>query len=288
MTLTQACLLFLVQLAFGSALTFVCVDRETLGPKYFKFGGWILGGLYGLALALVWPWLLGEGGSAERGLAWCVVGAASATLAFASVSGWDRPRLESALLGLLLLFGAAAVGLGAVHWQPLARAAGGETAVPAFSGAELALVLAGAYGSALVLGFTIWSMTLGHWYLVDHGLDIKELGKLVTPLAWIYLAKIAVSAAALWFMWGRVLGPGNRSMDDMLTRSPEQILDVVNVWARIPVGLVVPLILAYMARVTVRMEKTQPATGILYAMCGMVILGDLMGKMLEGVRGVPL
>lgn len=287
MTLAQACLLFLVQLAFGSALTFVCVDRETLGPKYFKFGGWVLGGLYGLALVLVWPWLAADGGGdIERGLAWCVVGAASSTLAFASVSGWDRPGLERLCLAALLLTGAACVGLGAVHWQPLARAAGAD--VPAFDGAELGLVLAGAYGSALVLGFTIWAMTLGHWYLVDHGLDIQELGKLVTPLAWIYMAKIAVSSVALWLMWERVLGPGNRSLDDMLNRSPEHILDAVNVWARIPVGLVVPLVLAYMARVTVRMQKTQPATGILYAMCGMVILGDLMGKMLEGVRGVPL
>ena len=58
--------------------------------------------------------------------------------------------------------------------------------------------------------------------------------------------------------------------------------------ARIPVGLLVPAVLAFMARVTVRMAKTQPATGILYAMCVLVYLGELMGRMVEGGTGVPL
>ena len=43
-----------------------------------------------------------------------------------------------------------------------------------------------------------------------------------------------------------------------------------------------------MARVTVKMERTQSATGILYAMCVLVYLGELMGRMLEGGTGVPL
>jgi hypothetical protein len=88
-------------------------------------------------------------------------------------------------------------------------------------------------------------------------------------------------------MWSSVLGPGNASLSDVLERSPERVLDVVNVWARIPVGLVIPAVLALMTKVTVRMEKTQPATGILYAMCGIVYLGEIIGKMIEGGTGVP-
>ena len=67
-----------------------------------------------------------------------------------------------------------------------------------------------------------------------------------------------------------------------------RVIDVVNMTARIPVGLLVPVVLAFMTRVVVRMEKTQPATGILYAMCALVYLGDLMGKMIEGATGVAL
>ena len=108
------------------------------------------------------------------------------------------------------------------------------------------------------------------------------------PLPWILGLKTLASVAALWFLWDRILGPGNTSLDDVMARQPERVIDVVNVWARIPVGLLVPGVLAFMTMVTVRMEKTQPATGILYAMCCLVYLGDLMGKMLEGSTGVPL
>ncbi len=82
--------------------------------------------------------------------------------------------------------------------------------------------------------------------------------------------------------------PGNSNLSALLANEPQRVLDVVNLWTRIPVGLLVPAVLAVMTRITVRMERTQPATGILYAMCGLVYLGELMGKMVEGGTGVPL
>ncbi|MCB9899694.1 MAG: hypothetical protein H6825_16935 [Planctomycetes bacterium] len=280
MSLSQASLAFLVQMAFGSMLTFVVNDRAALGPKYFKFSGWILAGLYGLALTFVLPLLGADGASAtQSALGWSVVAALVGMLAFSSVSGWDRPRLESALLWLSLAAGAVAVWTSAVHWH----AAAGMT----LAGDERGLVIAGAFGSALVLGFTTWAMTLGHFYLVDQGLDIRHLRRLVAPLPAMLLGKAALSGAALWLMWDRVLG-GSRSLTEVVEYHPERMLDVVNVWARIPVGLLVPFGMALMTMVTVRMKKTQPATGILYAMCTTVYLGDLMGKMLEGATGVPL
>ena len=97
----------------------------------------------------------------------------------------------------------------------------------------------------------------------------------------------AVSGVALWLLWPAFLGPGNASQAELMANQPERVLDIVNVWARIPVGLLIPAVLAWMTLVTVRMEKTQPATGILYAMCVLVYMGELMGKMLEGGTGVP-
>jgi len=101
------------------------------------------------------------------------------------------------------------------------------------------------------------------------------------------LAKAAVSGLALAVLWSSVLGPGNASLGDVMERSPDRVLDVVNVWARIPVGLLAPAVMAGMTRVTVAMERTRPATGILYAMCVLVYMGELMGKMLQGGTGVP-
>jgi hypothetical protein len=307
MSLAHVSLLFLLQLGFGSLVTFAVNDRRALGPKYFKLGGWVLLGLYGLAGSLAWGPALSAGATpADKQVGCAVAAVAAATLLFASVSGWDRPRLETALLWTALLAGGLAVALSvlpsgepgavAAHAAPPAGAAqaahsAGAAAVSsgALSPAALAaLVVTAALGSALVLGFTLWGMILGHWYLVSHGLGVSHLARLVTPLPWLLLGKAAVSGLALLLLWPQFLGPGNRGLGDIVERSPERILDVVNVWARIPVGLLVPAAMAAMARVTVRMERTQPATGILYAMTVLVLLGELFGKMVAGSTGVPL
>jgi hypothetical protein len=278
MSLAHVSLLFLLQMAFGSMVTFALNDRRALGPKYFKLGGWVLLALYGLAGSLVWgPALAGAVGSVERQVGASLAVAAACQLLFAAASGWGRPAIETGLLWLGLLAGGLALVL-ATRWG----------APPGRPAAETALALASAFGSALTLGFTTWGMILGHWYLVSQGLSVSHLERLVAPLPWLLLAKAAVSGLALWWMWERILGPGATTLGDVLQRSPDRVLDVVNVWARIPVGLLVPAALAGMTRVTVRMERTQPATGILYAMCVLVYLGELMGRMLEGGTGVPL
>jgi len=286
MSLAHVSLLFLLQLGFGSLVTFAVNDRRALGPRYFKLGGWVLLGLYGLAGSLAWgPALAAGASSADRQLGLAVAAVTMATLLFASVSGWDRPALELTLLCAALLAGAAAVVLSVLPAPPAPLAT-----PPGAAGAGLTktLVLAAAFASALVLGFTLWGMILGHWYLVSHGLGVSHLARLVSPLPWLLLAKAALSGLALALLWKQFLGPGNHSLGDVLERSPERVLDVVNVWARIPVGLLVPAVMALMAAVTVRMERTQPATGILYAMTVLVLLGELFGKMVEGSTGVPL
>jgi hypothetical protein len=278
MTLSQLSLLFLAQLGFGSLLTFVVNDRAALGAKYFKVSGWVLVGVYGLALTLGVDALLDpQAAASARVLAWGLVTTTVAVLGFTSVSGWDRPGLEALLLWVSVLAGGAVVAS--------ASLSGLAADTPSVT---QALVLAGAFGSSLVLGFCTWGMALGHWYLVSQDLDIRHLARLVAPLPGIFLFKTLVSGLALWLMWDQFLGPGHRSLGDIMEREPARVLDVVNVWARIPVGLVAPAVMAFMARVTVRMEKTQPATGILYAMCVLVYLGDLIGKMVEGSTGVPL
>jgi len=280
MSLGQVALLFLLQTACGSLLTFAISDRAALGPKYFKFGGWVLLGLYGLAGALVWPSALADGASqAARGLGLVLALAAATLLVFASASGWAGALLEGVLLWLAIAAGAASLALAVMLTGPGAGA---------LAGLALWLALLSALTGALVLGFTTWGMILGHWYLVSQGLSISHLARLVRPLPWLLLLKAAVSGVALWLLWPVFLGPGNSDLTQLMANQPHRVLDIVNVWARIPVGLLLPALLAGMTLVTVRLGKTQPATGILYAMCVLVYLGELMGKMVEGGTGVPL
>jgi hypothetical protein len=280
MSLGDVALLFLLQMALGALLTFAISDRVALGARYFKFGGWVLLGLYGLAGSLVWSPALAAGASEPaRALGLCVAGAAACSLLFASVSGWERPLLEGACLWLAIASGAASLAIAVLS---TGRGAG------AMAGAAAALPLLSALAGSLVLGFTTFSMILGHWYLVSQGLSVEHLARLVRPLPWVLLAKAAISALSLWMLWPAFLGTGNANLSELLANQPHRVLDVVNVWARIPVGLLVPAVLALMTLVIVRMQRTQPATGILYAMCGLVYLGELMGKMVEGGTGVPL
>ncbi|GJM23335.1 MAG: hypothetical protein DHS20C15_32500 [Planctomycetota bacterium] len=277
MSLGQACIAFLVQTAFGSLLSFLLNDREALGPKYFKFGGWVLVALYGLAASLVVPAAMSENAPAYANASMLTVLAAGVSmLAFASVSGWDKPGLERVCLGAAVLSAGAAVVFAALGTVP----AGADTQ-------HLALILAVAFVSSLVLGFTTWAMILGHWYLTDHSLDIKHLGRLVKPLPWIFGAQLVISSLAMWLLWQTFLGPDVHDIDTLMLRHPERVVDVVNLWARLPVGALVPLVLSFMTLETVRLKKTQPATGILYAMCVTVYMGDLMGKMVHSARGVP-
>ncbi len=278
MSFSTVSLMFLLQLGLGSLLTFAVTDRAAVGPRYFKLGGWITVALYGLAGSLTWGALRDPAaGSPERALAWSIAAAALAILLFSSVSGWDRPRLETLLLGASLAGGGAALTLAVLSDAGASLPAG-----------ERALRLGSALGSSLTLGFTTWGMILGHWYLVTQGLPVRHLRRLVAPLPWMLLAKALVSGLALLLLWERVLGSGNATLGDVMQRQPDRVLDVVNVWVRIPVGLLVPAVLAWMTLVTVRMERTQPATGILYAMCVLVYLGELFGQMVLGSTGVPL
>lgn len=297
MSFVQVSLLFLVQMAFGSMATFPLTDREALGPKYFKFGGWVLVALYGLALTICGEAMFDDGAAQmDRLTAISVAIATVGMLAFSSLAGWDRPKLETLTLWVSLLAGGTAVVAGALAQLPpevMGEVAGeGPPTAAAVAGlshsAAMALTIAAALLSSLVLGFATWGMALGHWYLVAAGLDIKHLARLVKPLPWIFGAKLILSTTVLWLMWDSFLGPGNRSMVDVFERHPDRILDLVNVCSRIPVGLAIPFVLACMARVTVKMERTQPATGILYAMMVLVFMGDLMGKMIEGTLGIPM
>jgi hypothetical protein len=276
MTFGQVSLLFLLQMALGGVVTELVGDRKALGPKYAKVSGWILAGLLGLALTLCGGALFDDAAAGpDRLLAAAVLAGAVGVLVYASFSGWDLPACE---LGGLLL---ALAGCATAVWLSAGLGA------PAEGGSGTALLRASAFGSALVLGFTTWGMILGHWYLVAPGLPIDHLARLVRPLPWVLLAKAVVSGVALWLGWETVLG-GAPSLGDLLERDPGRVIDVVNLGARLPVGLLIPVVLAFMTQVTVRMEKTQPATGILYAMCALVYLGDLMGKMVQGAVGVAL
>ena len=119
MSLAHVSLVFLLQAGFGSLLTFLVTDRAALGPKYDKFGGWVVVALLGLAGSLVWGSTFdAEAHGRDQALGLALATAASAALAFSSLSGWDRPGLERLTLGLAIA--AAGVALALASLRPAA------------------------------------------------------------------------------------------------------------------------------------------------------------------------
>jgi hypothetical protein len=60
------------------------------------------------------------------------------------------------------------------------------------------------------------------------------------------------------------------------------------IWPRILFGLLGPLFLAGMTLPTVKVRDTQPATGMLYVACVLVLVGEGIAQYLGALTGVPV
>ena len=63
--------------------------------------------------------------------------------------------------------------------------------------------------------------------------------------------------------------------------------ETILISVRLAVGLLVPLVFAYMVWETVRLRATQSATGILYFAMVLAYVGELTGLYLARETGVP-
>lgn len=146
-------------------------------------------------------------------------------------------------------------------------------AAPAGAGAIVAALL-----SALVLGSAVSAMTLGHWYLVMPRLAPDPLRR----LARLYAASIVLRAVALAGALALVRLAGGRALDRFLDGAG------LFFWPRILFGILGPLFLAAMVLPAVRDRDTQPATGMLYVACVLVLVGEGIAHYLRAVTGVPV
>ena len=124
----------------------------------------------------------------------------------------------------------------------------------------------------LVLCASLFTMILGHWYLNVHGLPIKYLER---------------STYAFWFLLGlRGLWNCYALLTQKIIHAGDLIL-LYNFVARtdgflllVPIffGTLLPIALIYFVVETLKAKSTQSATGILYVIVIMVLMGDLAYK----------
>ncbi len=145
------------------------------------------------------------------------------------------------------------------------------------------LAIAGLLTSALLLGWSLIAMLLGHWYLVAPRLTFRHL----VVFCWVLLGTVVLRLAAL----GGTLAAAV-SVDQLVEPNPWRVLTSVEgqgmfFWFRLAWGLVIPLALAVMSLHCARQRSNQSATGILYVLVVGTFIGEITAYYLAVTTGIP-
>jgi hypothetical protein len=144
---------------------------------------------------------------------------------------------------------------------------------------RLGLASLSALATGTVAGSVGLAMVLGHWYLTVPNLGIEHLQRLnrvtiasmcislalVSLLCAMHASELDAKATPLFGPWG-----------------------LFHLGTRVAVGLVLPLVFAWMASSSMRYRNTRSATGILYASTVLVLIGTAAALSLQDSYGLPL
>jgi hypothetical protein len=262
--------LFLLATTFGCVSTLFWVPEDDMGRGYFQMNALIVLGLLALALAvlLLHPFRpFADRAAAGAGGLWAAF--AAAFLYYAAI--WrERWRLARVAAALTLAASGAALLLATPQLSILAPA------LPH----RLLLTGAAVFSSALLLGWSLITMLLGHWYLVSPRLTFRHL----VVFSWILMGVIglrlltvaagltaaAASDAGYWALLTGLTGQG------------------MFFWFRLLWGLAIPLTLGVLSLHCARQRSNQSATGILYVVVVGSFIGELTAYYLIVTTGVPV
>ena len=178
----------------------------------------------------------------------------------------ERARLARAL-------GWAGGGVGIVAIVLLAAL----VSAPAWSYAG---VLGSMLVSALVLGGSLMAMSWGHWYLTNSGLPKEPLEQ----MALLVLGALIVQALLV------VAGAAAPVRETPLTQGAFGVSLGENpaFWFRVGVGLLFPLVLAWLAWRAAMIRGMMSATGLLYIAVGAVLAGEVLARGLLFATGAAV
>jgi hypothetical protein len=250
---------FCLRLALGLLAALLLLSPAAVNPRFYRTHFLVVLGLTVVA-ALFLRSLAGLG-------QWLAL-AAALLLAFAGSVVWS---LEGAPGGRTLIVLSVAVLAAALVQASLDPA---EQTAPGRAGA--AWLLADDFTSAALLGTATTAMLLGHSYLIAPGMAIQPLLRLLAGLAVAVVLRGAVAGAAL----------GSWTSEQPLSNlSTEALLWLPVRWG---LGIIGPLVLAFLTWQTAKIRSTQSATGILYVVVIFCFLGELTSQLLRSTTSHAL
>ncbi len=266
--------LFLVALAIGSLSTLFWIPEDDLGRGYFITNALIILVLLALALAvlIMHPFApFGGRGRLGEGLLWGAFGASFLYYGAIWKERWHLGRTAAALalgaaLAALLLAG-----------HSLIRT---DVTLP-FRGWLLPLALC---ASALLLGWSLVTMLLGHWYLISPRLTFRYLIVFCQVLLGLVIVRLLLVGATLW---------SATAVPEVIEPHPFRLLvgfegEGMFFWFRLLWGLAMPLLLAVMSLHCARNRANQSATGILYVLVVGALVGETTALYITLTTGVPI
>jgi hypothetical protein len=136
------------------------------------------------------------------------------------------------------------------------------------------------YAGALTIGTVTVAMIWGHWYLVNPRLPEQPLNEMtLICLAALGLELIVIALNAAIPVGQEIASNALLAID--LAQNPA-------FWLRVGVGLIFPLILAFMAYKSSTERAMMSATGLLYIAVGAVLAGEAIGRGLLFVTAAPV
>ncbi len=244
---------FAIRLAFGLIAALTLTSWRQVPLRFFRIQALIALGLIALATAsqtsLVRPSLP----------FWMLVVAGVAVYLASATWGLGLPSVATAMdVGALLAMGA---------WMVLASRAS--------SSGEWALATAGRAASGLLLGATLHSMLLGHYYLTAPSMTIAPLTRSLDLILAALIARCVLDGVGAW-----VAGGGRFDLDTLWRGADPAIVAM-----RWGMGVLGAGVSVYLARRTAAIRSTQSATGILYITTIFVLFGEL-AALAAGAPGV--
>lgn len=202
-----------------------------------------------------------------------------------SVSSFTLSRASLALL-LLLALGYTAGLFAGRRRAALALGLGASLAALLVLGFVSAIVqqptwsFAGTFASllfgGLALGGVTLAMSLGHWYLVTPRLPERPLNEMTVALLCIFLVQAVLLAVNL-------AAPARQQPASIGVATAQNPA----LWLRVGVGLILPLVLGFMAWQSSRARGMMSATGLLYLATGAVLAGEALACSLLFSTAIP-
>jgi hypothetical protein len=252
---------FCLQLAFGTLVALAFVPKAPVGVLFYR----LMGGaaLIPILVAGILPVVNG-------GLEWSEPSVMCTWLGLLGMpfySGKTRGVAWAVALAWGLSFCVAALALILNRSLELEGAGG------------LVLATLSALATGAVAGSVGLAMVLGHWYLTVPKLKVSHLGRLNRVTMGSMILSLMLVGLTCWVFF------------DALEYTDTPLFGargMFNMGTRLVVGLLVPMLFAWMAKESLRYGNTRSATGILYASTVMVLIGTALSINLQDVYGLPL